>query len=72
MQLCVVRGARNYGQSKEFKTDRFLCGNNIVVYENIAHGEKVPAIGSYVVAAPMKIKGGCGSPLRLLTWFPGL
>jgi len=60
------------GQSKDFKTHRILCGNNITAYENIANLAQVPAIGSYIVAAPMKIKGGSGAPLRLLAWVPGL
>jgi kynurenine formamidase len=61
----------DYGQSKDFRTHRSLCGNNVTAYENIASLELVPATGSYVVAAPMKIKGGSGSPLRLLAWVPG-
>ena len=60
----------DYGQSKDFRTHRSLCGNNVTVYENIANLEQVPATGSYVVAAPMKIKGGSRSPLRLLAWVP--
>ena len=60
----------DYGQSKYFETHRFLCGNNIIVYENIAHLGQVPEKGAYAVAAPMKIKGGSGAPLRLLVWVP--
>ncbi|MEA5006674.1 MAG: cyclase family protein [Rikenellaceae bacterium] len=60
----------DYGQSKEFLAHRFLCGNNITAYENLANLEKLPATGFYVVAAPMKIKGGSGSPLRILALIP--
>ena len=60
----------DYGQSKDFMTHRTLCGNNVTAYENIANLEQVPAKGAYIVAAPMKIKGGSGSPLRLLAWVP--
>ncbi|MEI7829566.1 MAG: cyclase family protein [Prolixibacteraceae bacterium] len=62
----------DFGQSKDFQTHRSLCGNDITAYENIANLEKIPATGSYLVAAPMKIKGGSGSPLRLLVWVPDL
>lgn len=62
----------DFGQSKDFRTHRTLCGNNITAYENIANLAQVPATGSYIVAAPMKIKGGSGAPLRLLAWVPGL
>jgi len=60
----------DFGQSKEFLTHRSLCGNNITAYENVANLDKLPAKGAYIVAAPMKIKGGSGSPLRLLAWVP--
>ena len=62
----------DFGQSKDFQTHRVLCGNNVTAYENIAHLKQLPATGAYLVAAPMKIKGGSGSPLRLLAWVPVL
>lgn len=62
----------DYGQSEDFLAHRVLCAGNITVYENVANLELLPATGSYVVAAPMKIKGGSGSPLRLLAWIPGV
>jgi kynurenine formamidase len=60
----------DYGQSKMFETHRIICSNNITAYENIANLAELPSTGSYIVAAPMKIKGGSGSPLRLLAWVP--
>jgi kynurenine formamidase len=60
----------DYGQSKDFLTHRTLCGDNITAYENIAHLEQMPSTGAYLVAAPMKIRGGSGAPLRLLAWVP--
>ncbi|HBG23508.1 MAG: hypothetical protein A2X17_09030 [Bacteroidetes bacterium GWF2_41_61] len=60
----------DFGQSKDFLTHRFLCGNDITAYENIANLHLLPAKGAYVVAAPMKIKGGSGSPLRIIAWIP--
>ena len=60
----------DFGQSKDFRTHRLLCGNNITAYENIANLDQLPSTGAYLVAAPMKIKGGSGSPLRLLAWIP--
>ena len=62
----------DHGQSQDFLAHRVLCAGNITVYENIANLELLPALGSYIVAAPMKIKGGSGSPLRLLAWIPGV
>lgn len=60
----------DFGQSKDFMAHRVLCGSNVTAYENIANLERLPATGTYLVAAPMKIKGGSGSPLRLLAWIP--
>lgn len=60
----------DFGQSKDFLTHRTLCGSNVTAYENIANLGQLPATGSYLVAAPMKIRGGSGSPLRLLAWIP--
>jgi len=62
----------DFGQSKDFLTHRFLCRNNITAYENVANLEELPIAGFYVVAAPMKIKGGSGSPLRIMAWIPKL
>lgn len=62
----------DYGQSKDFQTHRFLCAHNVTAYENIANLGQVPPTGSYLVVAPMKIRGGSGSPLRLFAWVPGL
>jgi kynurenine formamidase len=28
----------------------------------------LPATGAYVIALPMKIKGGSGGPLRIVAW----
>ncbi len=60
----------DYGQSADFLTHRTLFSHNVTAYENVAHLESVPARNFYVVAAPMKIKGGSGAPLRLLVWIP--
>lgn len=60
----------DFGQSKDFLTHRCLCRSNITAYENIANLGLLPATGTYLVAAPMKIKGGSGSPMRLFAWVP--
>jgi kynurenine formamidase len=60
----------DYGQSKDFMTHRVLCGRDVIAFENVAMLEKVPTMGAYIVAAPMKIGRGSGAPLRLLAWIP--
>jgi kynurenine formamidase len=58
----------DYGQSNDFKTHQIFYGANIPGFENVANLAKVPAKGAYVVALPMKIKGGSGAPLRMIAW----
>lgn len=54
------------GQSKDFAAHQVLMGNNKPGFENLANLDKLPAKGIYVVALPMKIKGGSGGPLRII------
>lgn len=58
----------DYGQSKDFKTHQVLLGKNIPAFENVANLDQLPETGAYVVALPMKIKGGSGGPLRMVAW----
>ncbi|HEV8286445.1 MAG TPA: cyclase family protein [Chitinophagaceae bacterium] len=58
----------DYGQSKDFKTHQVLLGKNIPAFENVANLDQLPAKGAYIVALPMKIKGGTGGPLRIIAW----
>lgn len=58
----------DYGQSKDFKTHQLLYTQNIIGFENVANLHHLPAKGAYVIALPMKIKGGSGGPLRIVAW----
>ncbi len=58
----------DYGQSKDFKTHQLLYEKNIVGFENLTNLTALPATGAYVIALPMKIKGGSGGPLRIIAW----
>lgn len=60
----------DYGQSKDFKTHQVLYAQNIPGFENIANLDKLPMKGAYIVALPMKIKGGSGGPLRIVALVP--
>jgi len=61
----------DYGQSKDFKTHQILYEQNISGFENVANLDKLPAKGAYIIALPMKIKGGSGGPLRIVAIVPG-
>ena len=60
----------DYGQSKRFDTHRILLGENIPAFENLAALDRLPPTGAFVVALPMKIKGGSGGPLRIVALVP--
>ncbi|HNR06871.1 MAG TPA: cyclase family protein [Saprospiraceae bacterium] len=56
----------DYGQSTDFKTHQILMGANLPGFENLANLDQLPVKGIYIVALPMKIKGGSGGPLRII------
>ena len=58
------------GQSTTYMTHRTLMGENIPAFENVAHLDRLPPTGSFVVALPMKIRGGSGGPLRIVGLVP--
>jgi len=60
----------DYGQSTLFEAHRTLFAANIPALENVANLDKLPATGSWVIALPMKIKGGSGGPVRIAAHLP--
>ena len=61
----------DYGQSSTYPTHQVLFQANIPAFENVANLERLPETGSFVVALPMKIRGGSGGPLRIVALVPG-
>ncbi|KKP29329.1 MAG: hypothetical protein UR12_C0010G0046 [candidate division TM6 bacterium GW2011_GWF2_30_66] len=45
---------------------KILCTGSRYIIENIANLDRLPAIGAYVVVAPLKISGGSEAPVRML------
>lgn len=60
----------DYGQSTLFESHRILYEQNILGFENLANLEELPATGIWIIALPMKIKGGSGGPLRIVAMLP--
>lgn len=60
----------DYGRSSDFMSHRILFASNIPAFENLAGLDQLPSRGAYIVALPMKIKGGSGGPLRIAAWLP--
>jgi kynurenine formamidase len=54
------------GPSRDFQSHRILCAASLTMYENVANLDQLPATGAYIIALPMKIRGGSGAPLRIV------
>jgi kynurenine formamidase len=61
----------DHGPSTQFQSHRTLFAANVPAFENVAHLERLPATGAFVIALPMKIAGGSGGPLRIVATLPG-
>ncbi len=60
----------DYGQSTDFASHVILFEANVPAFENLANLHRLPATGLFVVALPMKIRGGSGGPLRAVAVVP--
>ena len=60
----------DYGQSTLYETHRMLFERDIPALENLTNLDRLPARGAFVIALPMKIKGGSGAPLRAIAFVP--
>ncbi len=60
----------DFGGSKLFETHQILFEKNIPGLENVANLNKLPIKGFIIIALPMKIKEGSGSPLRIVAFIP--
>lgn len=58
------------GQSRTFDTHQILSAANIPAFENLTNLDQLPQTGAFVVALPMKIRGGSGGPLRIVALIP--
>ena len=60
----------DYGQSTMYESHRILYERDIPAFENLTSLERLPSRGAFIVALPMKIKGGTGAPLRAMAIVP--
>ncbi len=60
----------DYGQSTLYESHRVLYERDIPAFENLTNLDRLPETGAFVVALPMKIKGGSGAPLRAIAIVP--
>lgn len=60
----------DYGQSTQYESHRILYERDIPAFENLTNLDRLPPRGAFIVALPMKIKGGTGAPLRAMAIVP--
>jgi kynurenine formamidase len=60
----------DYGQSKRFASHVTLFEYNVPAMENVGDMSRLPTAGATIIALPMKIGGGSGSPIRVLAILP--
>lgn len=56
----------DYGPSKHFEVHHLTMSAGLYHLENVANLDQLPATGAVVTALPLKLRGGSGSPTRLL------
>jgi kynurenine formamidase len=61
----------DYGPSKDFEVHHLTLGAGLYHLENLANLELLPPTGARVIALPLKLRGGSGSPARVLALVPG-
>jgi kynurenine formamidase len=60
----------DYGPSQNFEVHHLTMPSGLYHLENVANLDRLPARGAYVVALPMMLRGGSGSPTRVLALMP--
>ena len=53
-----------------FPVHNLILGNGKYIIENVANALKMPPLGSYILALPLKIKDGTEAPARLIGMIP--
>ncbi len=56
----------DYGASKTYPVHKYTANRSVYHLENVADLSRVPEAGAILVAAPAKLAGGSGGPVRIL------
>ena len=68
--LGVDTASIDRGASTDFRVHQVAAAANVPGLENVAHLDRLPATGAWVIALPMKIAGGSGGPVRIAALVP--
>jgi kynurenine formamidase len=60
----------DYGKSQDFIVHRIAAAQGVSNLENLTNLAELPAVGSVILALPMKIEGGSGGPVRVVALIP--
>jgi kynurenine formamidase len=60
----------DYGPSKDFEVHHVDLPAGLYNLENLANTESLPEWGAYLIAAPIKLAGGSGGPVRVFAVLP--
>lgn len=55
----------DYGASEDHPNHQYTSAHNIYHLENVAEMSRAPASGAILLAAPAKLEGGSGGPVRI-------
>jgi len=58
------------GRSREYLVHRLALGAGLYQIENLADLSALPESGTFLVVAPIKLKGGSGAPCRVFALLP--
>ncbi|MFN2387230.1 MAG: cyclase family protein [Thermoanaerobaculia bacterium] len=68
--LGVDTASIDYGPSQDFPVHRIAAAADVPGLENLTGLDQLPPTGAWIVALPMKIRGGSGGPLRAIALLP--
>lgn len=68
--LGVDTASIDHGPSRDFRVHRVAAAADVPGLENVAHLERVPARGAWLIALPMHVAGGSGGPVRIIAAVP--
>ncbi len=60
----------DYGPSKDFEVHRTDLPAGLFHLENLANLDQLPEAGAFLIAAPIKLEGGSGGPVRVFALLP--
>jgi kynurenine formamidase len=60
----------DYGASEDFAVHHLALGAGLYHLENLADLSALPEAGAFLVAAPIKLEGGSGGPVRVFALLP--